>query len=172
MIRVRMRQTGTLAEFPALVGTIPERYADALRAEATPVAARLLDQLRVTPPRPRYPLRWTSERQRRFVMAKLREQGTLPYQRTGAYVDGYRVDERLGPRRGRITLRNTTPYAPFVGGRFDTGAWQQGFHADTGWPMAAPLAERASVDLIARARRVWRAATGRALTRGLRVRGG
>ena len=172
MIRFRMRQTGTLTEFPALVGTIPERYADALRAEAEPVTARLLDQLRVTPPRPRYPLRWTSERQRRFVMAKLREQGDLPYRRTGAYAGGYRIDARIAPRRGSVTLRNETPYAPFVGGRLDTGAWQQGFHVDTGWPTAAPSAERASIELIGLARRVWRATTGRTLTRGLRVRGG
>ena len=39
--------------------------------------------------KPTYPLTWDSEKQRKFVMAKLRRENNLPYQRTGAHVNGW-----------------------------------------------------------------------------------
>jgi hypothetical protein len=76
----------------------------------------------------KYPILWTSERQRRFVMAKLRRENNLPYRRTGKLLRGWKVasspiDNGLG-----ISVSNNDPAARYV-----IGDRQQVFHALTGW---------------------------------------
>lgn len=49
-----------------------------------PIERRLDNVLRrYAPPKPDYPINWASERQRRYVMAKLRRENNLPYKRRG-----------------------------------------------------------------------------------------
>lgn len=91
------------------------------------------------PGSPKYPLRWKSARQRRYVMAKLRREGNLPYQRTGQFQDAW--DFSLFGFDGgfEAIIGNTAktdrgePLATFI-----VGQHQQPFHADTGWPDANP----------------------------------
>lgn len=88
-------------------------------------AQRLLSRLATYPPKPSYPLRWKSAKQRRYVMAKLRRENNLPYQRTGELGRSYGVS--LYPN-GEISLTTISPYYQYV-----QGEDQQPFHIDTGW---------------------------------------
>lgn len=108
----------------------PKLLQRAFQGELRRVSQKYLKQLQTPPGAPRYPLRWKSERQRRYVMAKLRRENNLPYQRTGRLTRGW----KLTLERDRVRLENATPYAIFV-----QGDWAQPFHLDTGWPQAAPL---------------------------------
>lgn len=79
---------------------------------------------------PRYPLRWKSDRQRKFVMAKLKREGNLPYRRraSGGLGGGWtsKTTRRFDGVQG--VLGNNAPHAIFV-----QGERQQPFHTDTGW---------------------------------------
>ena len=99
-----------------------------------PVFQKRVDQLmNVAPASPKYPLRWNSERQRKYVMAKLRRERNLPYRRTGRVLQWRLEAVRSDPMNNGgtldIELRNDVPYAKYV-----YGDRQQLFHSDTGWP--------------------------------------
>jgi hypothetical protein len=107
------------------------------RRAMQPVRRNLLGDLRAAPPPlsdVNYPLRWKSERQRRYVMAKLRRENNLPYQRTGELVDGWEVTIRADPSEGALLVENDTPHARYV-----QGDDAQPMHLDNGWPQAALL---------------------------------
>lgn len=106
-------------------------------------AQRLIVELSQEPGAPRYPLRWKSARQRRKVMAMLREAGNLPYVRTHKIAQGWRVVlERLSDGEGVFGVVNTAPGVEFV-----EGDYAQPYHLDTGWPQAAPIITRYADDL-------------------------
>ena len=119
------------------------RIAEYTSAEVQPF---LIDELGYYPPRRQYPadypLEWTSERQRKFVMAKLRRENNIPYRRTYRLRAGWRVGlSRVG---GGFAFRveNASDYAQFVVGSLakDTSraqAYQQQFHRKTGWVLAS-----------------------------------
>jgi hypothetical protein len=125
--------TQWMDEIHQAVDFIPQAIDAYARRELRPFASQWVDRtLRREPGPPRYPLQWESERQRRFVMAKLRRENNLPYQRTHAYVAGWHV---IGDYTGgltSITVEHLWAAAQYVGGRR-----QQRFHRHTGWPNAA-----------------------------------
>lgn len=98
-------------------GTLKPRLADLL-----------LTALHTEPGRPKYPLRWASDKQRRFVMRKLRKENNLPYRRTGRLVAAWRVDTTYHANEGLMQVVN-----PSRVGRYVFGDQQQPFHEDTGW---------------------------------------
>jgi hypothetical protein len=65
-------------QIPSLIG---ELFSDA-REVLFETASRVRDRMRVEGKPIEYPVRWDSIRQKRFVIAKLRREGNLPYQRT------------------------------------------------------------------------------------------
>lgn len=83
------------------------------------------------PSSPKYPLRWKSDKQRRYVMARLRKENNLPYRRRGrlenAWSGSSTIKEVVIANTARDSLTGAF-IAPFVIGNF-----QQPFHADTGW---------------------------------------
>lgn len=100
-----------------------------------PTAQRLIVELSQEPGAPRYPLRWKSAKQRRKVMAMLRERGQIPYMRTHKISQGWRVVlERLSDGEGVFGVVNTAPGVAFV-----QGDYAQPYHLDTGWVQAAPI---------------------------------
>lgn len=102
------------------------------------VQPHLLDELTHIPGSPVYPIRWTSEKQRRFVMAKLRRENNLPYQRTGQLAAGWEVLFVETKDGFDMKTRHADPVAKFVYGSFDRRRqFKQRFHSDTGWPDAA-----------------------------------
>jgi hypothetical protein len=61
-----------------------------------------------------YPLKWKSEKQRRFVMAKLRENGNIPYRRTGALTRNWLVGVESSKDSLAITVDNDSPVIDYV----------------------------------------------------------
>lgn len=123
-------------------GDVLEAFREALEADRTKVrraffiaitregsaAEQMRRALSKEPDAPRYPIRWKSPKQRRFVMAKLREQNNLPYQRTHRQATGWTVtvDSPLD-----VLVKNDNAATRYV-----QGEDQQPFHIDTGWPYA------------------------------------
>lgn len=70
------------------------------------VDQRTIGRLKDMPPSPDYPLVWKSEKQRRYVMAKLRRENNLPYKRTGRLVEGWAVRLAKGPSSYKIEVLN------------------------------------------------------------------
>lgn len=109
------------------------------------VRSQMLKRLRTEPGRPDYPIQWTSEKQRRFVMAKLTRENNLPYQRTHATSQAWGVSVTFGRDGGVITLENALPHSIYV-----YGPRQQRFLSK--WPEADTIAlegqERLENDLI------------------------
>lgn len=103
-----------------------------IRSTIIPQYQRLVQvTLGKTPGKPHYKLRWSSMRQMRFVMRKLRIEDNLPYHRTGRLQRSWVVAGQSLADGMDITIANTAPASEFVIGRF-----QQPFHKDTGWVYA------------------------------------
>lgn len=95
-------------------------------------------------PRPAvHPIRWTSARQRRFVMAKLREENNLPYQRTGKLINSYDAKFKFDADGGTFMVENTSPIAQYV-----IGDSQQKFHDITGWRKLEDVVDEQVVPLV------------------------
>ena len=86
---------------------LPKEAGDAGVEEANKY---MLNILRKYPPRSSAPFQWTSDKQRRFVMAKLREQGQAWYTRTQTLSRGWKLE---GKGQSQI-IRNDVPYTEFV----------------------------------------------------------
>lgn len=126
---------------------IPEDIEDFAQKDLRPFASKRVDTtLRVEPPVRSwpgdYPLEWTSEKQRRYVMWKLRSTGNLPYQRTHQYVRGWHVQGVYTHGLTSILVFHDDEVADFVGGRR-----QQRFHRITGWANAPDVLQVLSIDL-------------------------
>jgi hypothetical protein len=120
-----------------------ERFGQAVAA----VGDATIKKLSTEPGRPRYPIRWTSERQRKFVMAKLRRMGQVPYQRTGAYAAAWQWQAQTTQDGGLFTIFNdakTSRGEPLE--QYVQGVNQQGFHKDTGWIPTSAIMQEAIVD--------------------------
>lgn len=104
-----------------------------------------LAHLRAEPGPPKYPLAWASEKQRRFVMAKLTRENNLPYRRSHDLSQAWEVIIKIEGGVLRFVIENPAPGAKFVYGSLakDLSAaarFQQPFHADTGWQQASVTA--------------------------------
>lgn len=104
------------------------------------IATPILQKLKKKPGPPQYPLEWESERQRRFVMAKLRRENNLPYRRRpNGIVSKWRVVFKpRGDVAGILIVENPDPAAQYL-----QGDKAQRFHIRTGWVQAAPLVAEA-----------------------------
>lgn len=84
------------------------------------IYGKMLPRLQTEPGKPTYPLKWRSQKQRRYVMAKLRREGNLPYQRSHNLARGWKVEVIYNPRSNveitDIVIYNAVPYAKFVVG--------------------------------------------------------
>ncbi len=101
------------------------------RTIAPAVERRMNRTLQFLPGKPKYPIRWASDRQRRYVMAMLRKQGKIPYKRSGKLARGWQVLSAFDAKTdgGSLTVDNPASIAKYV-----YGPEQQPFHQDTGWP--------------------------------------
>ena len=102
---------------------------------------RMNRELMALPGRPKYPIRWASEKQRKFVMAKLRAQNNLPYRRTGKLARRWQLLAALRLEAGTITIENPADIAQYIYGD-RVGRHQQPFHKDTGWALASAFFEK------------------------------
>jgi hypothetical protein len=67
-------------------------------------------------PKPSYPLVWKSQKQRRFVMAKLRKEGNLPYRRTRKFQEGWKTNAIRDRSASILTVSNDSNITEFVAG--------------------------------------------------------
>ena len=106
----------TIPHLRAETGAILERVKKKMQKEGSPVV---------------YPIQWDSEKQRRFVMAKLRLEDNLPYKRQGAYVNGWSIEE--SPNGNGHVLKNTAPGSLYISGGAK-GDRQSNIHKGR-WPL-------------------------------------
>jgi hypothetical protein len=92
-------------------------------------------RLRAPAPKPSYPIRWDSERQRRFVLAMLSERGGLPYRRSGRYQKGWNIVKTGTGYR----IENNSPGALHIGGDH-SGRGQSNIHQGR-WPLFQNIVE-------------------------------
>ena len=111
------------------------------------IEPNLLDELRDTPPKVKYPIEWTSERQRRAFFATNGFGRGIPTKRTGKLQGAWRV---VGMGRNGtyvLTITNPTAYLPFVVGTLNFKSARQAiqpmqqFHRNTGWQPIQPTIE-------------------------------
>lgn len=142
MIRVTASfDTQALDGLIAFVDQFDDVAFEAFEETVADIQPALLAELRDTPGKPKYPLRWASDKQRKFVMAKLRAEGNLPYQRTGKLAAAWTVDIERNGSTFAMVVQNPATAAPFVYGslaqnRSAALRFQQPFHQDTGWQAA------------------------------------
>lgn len=104
--------TASVQEAVEKLKRIPRR----LEETTLPILRDSTDLIRRIMARPglavRYPIRWDSVKQKRYVIAKLRREGNLPYQRTGAHSNAW---ETLDLANGSI-VQNIGHKAVFLYG--------------------------------------------------------
>lgn len=81
-----------------------------------PLRTTMLQEFETVPPPASqfYPLKWRNEKQRRFVIMKLRHEGNLPYQRGSSPSDvikSWLVEHILDGNGGFFHAQNTSPHA-------------------------------------------------------------
>jgi hypothetical protein len=104
-----------LAKQVAAAPTTMNIYATrTIRMEVEKYVVRNL--VNVTIPPPTIPLKWRSERQRKYVMAKLRKEGNLPYKRTGALQKAWKVSAAKEGGGSVIAVSNDSDIAEYVMG--------------------------------------------------------
>lgn len=118
----------------------PDLVLDAAARRIVPRGNRLVQQQLVDsepPPRKKGDkVRWTTEKQRRAFFATDGFGHGIPYRRTGNLARAWQFVVDVTDNGLTASVRNDAPAAPFVYGR-----WQQGFHADQGWPLARPIVD-------------------------------
>jgi hypothetical protein len=75
---------------------------------------RIRSRLATKPRRPTYPIKWDSERQRRYVLMLLMRQDNLPYRPTGRYEKNWEIVKT----ENGYTIENDAPFAKYASGDF------------------------------------------------------
>jgi hypothetical protein len=96
---------------------------------------RIKTRLSQTAPKPTTPINWDSEKQRKFVLAKLRKEHNLPYKRTGKTQRGW----VLSALEDGYRLANEESAAFFVFGDMFKRKSQSMIHAGR-WPLTKVIA--------------------------------
>jgi hypothetical protein len=123
------------ADLQRMAARYPELVLDKAQ-QLIPLANRLVQQRLATrtPGQVKYPIQWTSEKQRKAFFATDGFGHGIPYKRTGQLMRSWEVVTDVTRDGMWMSVRNRAPAAPFV-----VGGWQQGYHATTGWPLANPI---------------------------------
>jgi hypothetical protein len=140
MINITTNIQDAIKQIKALPGKI-DRVSKASLKEATDTITRIMRR----PGLPvRYPIKWDSLKQKRYVIAKLRREGNLPYTRTGAteqawqnkaIANGYEVSN-IGHKAVFIY---GTPSGEGIGGKV-TASGQSHIHEGR-WRLVRPVVD-------------------------------
>lgn len=110
------------------------------RKAVEPLAQSAIRRLAIVPPKPRYPLRWKTEKQRRAFFATDGFGQGIPTKRTGKLQKGWKYELIADFEQGLFTVYNDATTRNYFTGAvtfyeiFVQGEFQQPFHADTGYP--------------------------------------
>lgn len=119
--------------------TIPRKFKALYRKRIDTLAQTTIRKLRVVPPKPRYPLRWKTEKQRRAFFASDGFGKGIPTKRTGALQKGWQYELISDFREGLFTIYNSATSRNYFTGavtfyeQFVSGENMQPFHRDTGY---------------------------------------
>lgn len=105
-----------------------------------PFVELMVDRLlrRRVPGPVKYPIQWTSEKQRRAFFATDGFGHGIPYKRRRPGIESHwEVLTQVRETGATISIVNDDPATPFVYGRF-----KQAFHTNTGWPDARPIIDQ------------------------------
>lgn len=105
----------------------------------------MLRELRQYPGAVKYPIRWTSEKQRKAFFASNGFGRGIPTQRTNALKDGWKLVNDTTGDTARLMVLNTQDYERYV-----TGVQRQPFHQYTGWQDSGEIIERWSAIMVDR----------------------
>ena len=129
---INLKVTGTqgriIRRVAANVRRLPDRLGNAMRGPLGRAANIALKQLTRIPGPPRYPIRWTSERQRRAFFATGGFGRGIPTRRSDSIINEWMAVYQKSNTGGTLIIQNDHPAVTFV-----QGSNQQGFHRDTGW---------------------------------------
>ena len=106
----------------------PVRMAQELPKDLEPLRRDFVTTISKEPPKWTGRREWASERQRKFVMAKLRREGNLPYRRTHQLSKGWRTTLKTSRDGGILQAANGVLYRRFV-----QGLRAQRMHIQSGW---------------------------------------
>lgn len=116
----------------ALAEHLPDEVERMVKRDIRPFVSQEVDKrLRRNPGKVKYPIQWTSEKQRRAFFATDGFGHGIPYKRTGGLVKSWHVRGDYRQGFGGIAVYNDNPAAEFV-----QGYRQQFFHTQTGWASA------------------------------------
>lgn len=104
----------------------------------------ILQKLQEIPGAPKYPLEWTSEKQRRAFFASDGFGRGIGAPRTGEIPQAWDMELLVDPSGPRILIINRNPKAKFLYGGLSLRSnprLQQRMHKVTGWPTAAPIVD-------------------------------
>lgn len=143
MFRFRLTvDPGVIQAWRKVIKQAPTKMRKRFQTESRAIQAGVIGELKALEPGPaKHPIRWTSEKQRRYVMAKLRKRGQIPYVRTHALVNAWQARQYTTEAGGFLTVTNTSSVYPFVMGDPARPQYQQQFHLNTGWPGPARILE-------------------------------
>lgn len=133
--------TKQLDNLQAFVRAYPDYANDIAQTVFTRYQGKLIDELRHAPAKPKYPIQWQSERQRKAFFATNGFGGGIPYRRTGKLTRSWYAWVRRDGNRIDLNIANKTPYAPFVVGDISPGRRKdpmQRMHKASGWQPVAP----------------------------------
>lgn len=118
----------------------PDQFKVLFVQKTRPITDGVLNQLRQEPGPVKYPVDWTSERQRRAFYATNGFGRGIPTKRTGKYLRSWQAGFEVQGGVSEFVIENTDPKAQFVG-----GIYQQRFHRQTGWVYAPDVVIDASI---------------------------
>lgn len=108
-MQVRVGNKVLVAKALSMIGLDAEKT---VRKAFRTSAKTITDKMSVPGKPVTYPIKWDSEKQRRYVMAMLREQNDLPYTRKGGYVASW----KMSTIRGGYQVANKWNKAGFIAG--------------------------------------------------------
>lgn len=136
---------------PRHAKSVPNVIRSEMRRIGSRARNRTLSKMRQDPPKPRYPINWTSERQRKAYFATNGFGAGIPYQRTGRLNRSYNFAINDTSSGASIVISSSSRVGRYVVGTPPGNArkFQQRFHADR-WDLVYPIArkelERVKVD--------------------------
>lgn len=102
-------------------------------AETVRTAQPIRDEIATYPGAVKYPIQWTSERQRKAFFATNGFGAGIPYQRTGGLGQAWKLLSVNTGNGAMLVLENRANAAKYVYGFFGQPRPQQRFHVNTGW---------------------------------------
>ncbi len=122
-------------DLAAFVEAYPDLVFDAFETAFHRNEPELQNELNFTPGKPKYPIQWTSERQRKAFFASNGFGRGIPSRRTGKLNKSWKTQLIRRGDSAVLMVSNSQKYAPFVVGRIRPRGKDpmQRFHRITGW---------------------------------------